>query len=196
MALSRKMLEAMGIENEKIDQIIDMHTETVEGLKAERDQYKDAADELEEAKKRLVEVESELEQSQPYKARYEDTQKELDDLKTSIASEKDQAQRESLYRGLLRDAGIADKRIESVLKVTDLSSLEIGEDGVLSNADDLKETITKEWAEFIPSTETRGASVENPPAVAKGGMTKDQIDAIRNPVERQKAMAENIELYE
>lgn len=40
MALTRKMLKAMGIEDEKIDQIIDAHTETVEGLKDQVSSYK------------------------------------------------------------------------------------------------------------------------------------------------------------
>ena len=34
MALTRKMLKAMGIEDDKIDQIIEAHTETVDGLKS------------------------------------------------------------------------------------------------------------------------------------------------------------------
>ena len=35
MALTRRALKAMGIEDEKIDEIINMHTETVDGLKAD-----------------------------------------------------------------------------------------------------------------------------------------------------------------
>lgn len=37
MALTRKMLKAMGIEDEKIDQIIDEHAESVNALKAKLD---------------------------------------------------------------------------------------------------------------------------------------------------------------
>ena len=36
MAFTRKMLKAMNIEDEKIDQIIDAHSETVDALKADR----------------------------------------------------------------------------------------------------------------------------------------------------------------
>ena len=39
MALTRKMLKAMGIEDEKIDQIIEAHTETTDPLTRERDVY-------------------------------------------------------------------------------------------------------------------------------------------------------------
>ena len=34
MALTRKMLKAMGIEDEKIEQIIEEHVESIDGLKA------------------------------------------------------------------------------------------------------------------------------------------------------------------
>ena len=47
MALTRKMLKAMGIEDEKIDQIIEEHVESIDGLKAERDRYKAGAEEAE-----------------------------------------------------------------------------------------------------------------------------------------------------
>ena len=36
----------MGIEEEKIDQIIEAHSETVDSLKADRDNYKKDADQL------------------------------------------------------------------------------------------------------------------------------------------------------
>jgi hypothetical protein len=40
MALTRKFLAAMGIEAEKVDEIIAAHTETVNALKEERDTAK------------------------------------------------------------------------------------------------------------------------------------------------------------
>ena len=56
MALTRKLLRSMGIEDEKIDQIIDAHTETVNALKDERDGLKDAADRLKKAEAELEEL--------------------------------------------------------------------------------------------------------------------------------------------
>ena len=48
MALTRKLLSALGIEADKIEQIIDAHTETVEALKKERDEFKAKAADLDE----------------------------------------------------------------------------------------------------------------------------------------------------
>ena len=46
MAMTRKFLKAMGIEEEKIEQIIEAHTETVNALKEERDKFKGDAEKL------------------------------------------------------------------------------------------------------------------------------------------------------
>ena len=53
MSLTRKMLKAMGIEEEKIDQIIEAHSETVDSLKADRDSYKEDAEKLKAVQKEL-----------------------------------------------------------------------------------------------------------------------------------------------
>lgn len=195
MALTRKMLEAMSIESEKIDQIIEQHSETVEALKQQRDEYQSSAGELEQAKKRLAEVEQTLEVLEPYKGRYEETLKELNALKDSLEKDKEHARREGLYRDLLKDSGVADKRIDSILKVTDIDSLKIAEDGTLANSEDLKLAISQEWSDFIPSTEIRGANVETPPAGGVKEMTKEQILAIEDKAKRQEAIAENHEMF-
>ena len=51
------------------------------------------------------------------------------------------------------------------------------------------------WGEFKTTVTERGATVEKPPKVGKSTMTKEQIDAIQDTAERQKAIAENHELY-
>ena len=40
MALTRKLLKGMGLTEEQVETIIDAHTETVDGIKKERDTYK------------------------------------------------------------------------------------------------------------------------------------------------------------
>lgn len=46
MALTRRMLKAMGISDEQVDEIIAAHTETVDALKEQRDAYKADAEKL------------------------------------------------------------------------------------------------------------------------------------------------------
>ena len=161
MALTRKMLEAMGIEDKKIEQIIEEHVESIDGLKAERDRYKSGAEEAEGLRKQLEEAKAAGEYEEKYKAKC----KELDDFKSKVDGEAAEREKRGLYRKLLEDAGIDPKRVDSVLKVSDLSKVSV-KDGAIEGADDLTEGIKADWADFIVSTNTRGANVPNPP---KGG---------------------------
>ena len=60
MALTRKFLTALGIDADKVDEIISAHSETVEALKGERDKYKTQAESAEELQKKLDATEKEL----------------------------------------------------------------------------------------------------------------------------------------
>ena len=70
MALTRKQLAAMGIDAEKIDEIITSHTETVSGLKD-----------------KITQLEADLKTAQEEAAKLPDVQKELDDLKDQTAKD-------------------------------------------------------------------------------------------------------------
>ena len=100
---------------------------------------------------------------------------------------------------LLQEAGISEKRLESVLKVSDIDSVELDEKGAIRDADKLAESIKSEWADFITTTETRGANTSNPPANGGSGkVTKADIYKkdehgryVMSASERQKALMEN-----
>lgn len=62
MAVTRKFLKALGIEDEKIDEIIEAHTEVTEALKKERDSYKADAEEVGELRKKVKDAEDDVTQ--------------------------------------------------------------------------------------------------------------------------------------
>lgn len=158
MALTRKMLKAMGIEDEKIDQIIEEHVESIDGLKAERDRYKAGAEEAEGLRKQLEEAKEAGEYEEKYKAKC----KELDDYKAKVDGEAAERKKRGLYRKLLADQGVDPKRIDTVLKVSDLSNVTV-KDGAIEGADELAESIKSDWADFIAVKNTQGAVVPKPP---------------------------------
>lgn len=175
MSLTRKFLQAMGIETDKIDEIISAHTETVNALKEERDTYKADADKLPEVQKNLdkanskvAELESE-DGKDKWKVKYDALKEEFNDFKTNIDAEKAKQRKTDAYRKLLKDVGVADKRIDSVLKVSDLSDLEFNEDGSLKDEDKLKDSIKAEWEDFITVASTKGADTVTPPSGAGAG---------------------------
>lgn len=171
MALSRKALSAMGIEDEKVDQIIEMHTATVNALKDERDQFKADAEKLPGLKKELDELKEATKNGDksPYKVKYEAVveekealQKEFEKFKSDLSAKETKQNKKNLYRDLLKKIGVSEKRLESILKISDLDSLEI--DGeALKDAEKLEESAKKEWADFIVTEGEHGAKTETPP---------------------------------
>ena len=87
MALTRKMLAAMDIPAEKIDEIISAHSETVNAIKTERDELKAAADRLPAVEKDLEKANAELEtfRSGDWEKKYTDLKSEYEGFKTDTA---------------------------------------------------------------------------------------------------------------
>lgn len=199
MALSRKMLKAMGIEDEKIDQIIDAHTETVDALKQERDGYRADAEKLPNVQKQLDDMKREQDESDgknPWKVKYDAIKEEYGNYKTGVEAEKTKAVKEKAFREFLKGIGVAEKRLDAVVRVSEIDKLEV-EDGKVKDEDGkLAAQLKEEWADFIVTGKDKPETPENPPKNGSGGkLTKQQIMDIKDPAERQKAIAENHELF-
>ena len=66
----------------------------------------------------------------------------------------------------------------------------------IDNADTLSESIKKDYADFIPTTKTKGTDPVTPPSNGgKNTMTKDEILAIRDGATRRQAIADNPQLF-
>ena len=201
MALTRRALKAMGIEEEKIDEIITMHTETVDGLKADVAKYKADAESLPEVQRQLEKAQNDLEagKKDSWKVKYEAIKEEFEGYKSEQTKREARAAKEKAYRELLKQAGVNDKRLDAVLRVSDVDGVELDEKGAIKDADKLTESIKSEWSDFIQTTTTQGANTATPPA--NGGssaMTKADIYKkddhgryLMSAAERQKALMEN-----
>lgn len=197
MSLKRSMLKAMGIEDEKIEQIMEAHIETVDALKEQRDAYKADAEKLADVQKQLDKANKDLEASgkDTYKVKYEAIKEELEGFKAEQAAKETKAAKEGAYRELLKAAGISDKRIPAILKVSDFDSIELDDKGQIKGADKLTESIKSEWADFISTSTTRGVQTATPPAVGGSTMTREQISSIKDRDERRAAIAANLDMF-
>ena len=120
MAFTRKMLKAMGIEEEKIDEIIEAHREVTDALKEDRDKYKADAEKLTDIEKKYNDLKNEVDgkEEDPYKEKYEKEHKDFEEYKKAVEGERTKANKTQAYKELLKQAGVSDKRIDSILKVT------------------------------------------------------------------------------
>ena len=200
MSLTRKMLKAMGIEEEKIDQIIEAHSETVDSLKADRDSYKEDAEKLKDVQKELDDLKAKGDDG--WKEKHDRLKAEFDQYKNDVQAKETKAAKEDAYRAVLKDANLSEKGIEKAIKYADWDKIELGEDGKLKGANDHIKAVREEWAEYVTTTTTTGAKTSTPPANNGGAkLTKAEIYARDehgryklSTAERQKALAENPEL--
>ena len=200
MSLTRKMLKAMGIEEEKIDQIIEAHSETVDSLKADRDSYKEDAEKLKDVQKELDDLKAKGDDG--WKEKHDKLKGEFDTYKKDVEAKETHSKKEAAYRAILKDANLSEKGIEKAIKYADWDKIELDADGKLKGANDHIKAVREEWAEYVTTTTTTGAKTSTPP-VNNGGakLTKSEIYAKDehgryklSTAERQKALAENPEL--
>lgn len=191
------MLKAMGIEDEKIDQIIDAHSETVDALKADRDAYKEDASKLAAVQKELDALKAKGDDG--YKAKYEAEKAAHDALKADIAAKETKKAKTDAYRELLKGANIDEKRIATILRAEapTIDKIELDADGKIKNAEQYTESIKSDWADFIVTQSAKGTNTATPPANggAASTKTKEDILKIKDAGERQKAIAENPTLF-
>ena len=191
MAFTRSFLKSTGLTDEQITAVIEEHTAVTDALKADRDKYKGEAEKAADLQKQLDGIKG----GEDYKKKFEEEHEAFESFKKQAAQDAEAAKVRAAYRKLLTDEGISEKRLDAILKVTDISKLKLDKEGNLEGMDDLKKAINDEWGEFKTTVTTQGAKVENPPHTGNGKMTKEEILAIKDTSERQKAIAENLNLF-
>ena len=201
MALTRKFLKALGLEDDKIEQIIEEHTTIADRMNAEIEKYKADAEVLPRVQRELEKAQADLEagKKDSWKVKYEAVKEEFEGYKSEQTKKETRSAKEKAYRELLKQAGVSEKRLDSVLRVSDVDGMELDDKGAIKDADKLTESIKSEWADFIQTTTTQGAQTAVPPANNGGNaMTKADIYKkdehgryVMSASERQKALMEN-----
>lgn len=193
MALTRKLLSALGIEADKVEQIIEAHTETVDALKRERDEFKSKAEGYDKVKSQL----DELKDTAKHSGDYEKLKAEYENFKAEVQTKELTANKKAALSKVAKDAGLTEAGIAKAVKYTDLSAIELDENGDVKDAKALIKSLKEEWPEHIAKASTEGANTATPPGASSGKAykTKDEIFAIKDDGERQRAIAENHEMF-
>ena len=161
MALTRKFLAALGIEADKIDEIITAHVDTMDAIKSERDQYKADTEKLPELQSTIDSLNKKISENDNNK--YDELLAEYNKYKSDVEARETQRNAEVAYRQLLIESGVSEKRLDAILKVTDLSKITFDAEGKVKDAETLKANIQSEWSDFIVKQGEVGASTPEPP---------------------------------
>lgn len=189
MALERKTLRAI-LEDEttdtsgKLKKILDVLHEETDTLQNQLDE-KDAA---------IAKAEKERDAANSGKQTAEQA---LTDYKAQQTKKDAHTAKEAKFREQLKAAGVLEKYFDRIVRLSgeDIDKMELDSKGNVKNADKLAESLKTDWSDYVGSTSTKGAPVDNPPANTGSKMTKDQIFAIKDAGERQAAIAANADLF-
>ena len=192
MSLTRKMLKGMGLTDEQIDSIIEEHTAVTDALKEKAQKYDSTQAKLSEVQKELNLLK---EGGSDWEDRYNKEHEAFENYKKDVETQAEAEKTKSAYKALLKSQNVSDKRIDTILKLTDFSELKLTKEGKIANEDKVIEKIKEDWSDLIGTESSKGADVSTPPNGGKTYKSKDEIMKIRDASERQKAISENLELF-
>lgn len=162
----------------------------------DKERYKAKLTEIDTLKEQQQTAEDNATTAEKWKGKYTELDKEFKAFQAKVADEKALESKKSVLREIAKDAGLSENGIAKALKYHDYSKMELDEKGAAKEKAAILKSLKEEWADYVQTTETRGANTATPPSTTgQGKMTKEQIKAIKDPVARQAAMAENHELY-
>ena len=198
MALTRRLLKGMGLTDEQMDTIIEAHTDTVDGLKADLAKYKTDAEQLPKVQRELDTLKAAGDGG--YQEKYEKVKKDFDDYKAEVSTKETKAAKEKAVRAYYEGKGITGKSLDIAIRGSgaEIDALELDGDKI-KDTSALDELVKGTFSGLVSTTETRGASTSYPPANNNGGaMTKADIYKkddhgryVLSAAERQKALMEN-----
>lgn len=192
MGFTRSFLKSAGLSDEQITAVMEEHVSVVDALKKERDGYKETAEQLPVIQKQLDDMKG----GEDWHKRFEDEHKAFEDFKSKVAKETEAAKARAAYRNLLLSEGISEKWLDRIMRGVDFDGMKLDKDGNLVDADKLKEALDKEWGDVKPTIVTKGAEVEKPVKTGASKMTREDILKITDTAARQKAIAENLDLFQ
>lgn len=173
MALTRKMLKAMGIEEDKIDQIIEAHAETVDALKDKLSKAEESAEKLSKAEKEL----ENLKAGDDYKAKYEAEHQAFEDFKNEQTAKAQKAAKEQAARAYFESKGITGANLEIAMMGAkeQIASLELDGEGIKDNKS-LADLVKGTFSGLVVTQKTVGANPATPPANNGGAvLSRDKI---------------------
>ena len=167
MALTNRMLKTMGIEEEQRDQIMEAHQDTLREIREERDRLRDQAAKVPDLQRQLQEAQEAAKASDgdEWRKKFEAEHRALEDYRRKVEAEELDRSKAKAYRSLLVDkANVDPKRVDRIMRLIDLSKVDLDDDGAVKDADEVARAAAEEWADFVVTKRTEGSDPENPPA--------------------------------
>ena len=201
MAMTRKSLKAMGLTDEQIDSIIEMHTETVDGLKDKLKTAEEKANKLDGVEKELNDLKANS--GDDWKSKYEKEHTDFETYKKGVTEKETKAAKEKAVKAYFEGKNITGANLDIAMRGCrdEIGAIELDGDKIKDTAA-LDALVNGTFAGLVVTKTVQGAQTANPPANNGGSKltradiyAKDEHERYKmSTAERQKALAENPEL--
>lgn len=176
MALTRKFLKALGIEEDKIEEIITAHGETVAALKDEIDKAEQSAKDSAAAAQERDKLQKRVEALEKTSGDAAKVQAEYDAYRQQVETDKANAGKKALIKKALEDAHANPAAIDLMLNTVKLDDVEM--DGeALKDAEAVLKPIREAHAGLFGTVQNQGTPPLNPPA-GDGKMTRESFEKL------------------
>lgn len=176
MALSRTYLKSMGLTEEQVSAIIENHTETVEGLKKERDDYKTKAEGVGAIAKERDELAGRVEALEKASGDVAKVQAEYDAYKKQVETEKANAGKKALVRKALENAGANPAALDLLLNTVDLSKVETDGEAI-KDVEAVLKPVKEAHSGLFGEVREAGTPPLNPPT-GNGKITREGFEKL------------------
>ena len=162
MALTRKSLKAMGLTDEQVDSIIEMHSETVDGLKEQVKTYKAEAEKLPNVQKELDDLKAAGDGG--FKEKFEKEHSDFENFKKTIQEKETKAAKESAAKAFFESKGITGNSLEIAMRGSsaEIAALELDGEKI-KDSSALDALVNGTFKALVSTTTTKGANIPNPP---------------------------------
>ena len=194
MALTRKLLKGMGLTDEQVDTIIEAHTDTVDGLKADVSKYKADAEKLPSVQKQLDDLKAEGDGG--YKEKYEKEHSDFETYKSTVTAKESKAAKEKAVRAYFESKNITGANLDLAMRGCgeEMAALELDGEKI-KDTKSLDALVDGTYKGLVSTTQTHGANPASPPANTGGsGVTAEAFKKM-GYADRLKLKKESPEQY-
>lgn len=196
MALTRKLLKGMGLTDEQVDTIIEAHTDTVDGLKADISRYKADAEKLPDVQKQLDALKAAGDDG--YKEKYEKEHSAFETYKADVTAKEAKAAKEKAVRAYFEGKNITGANLELAMRGCgeEMAAIEMDGDKI-KDTKSLDALVAGTYKGLVSTSRTKGTDTSNPPGnTGAGTMTKEKIMEIKDRAERRAQIAAHMDLFQ
>lgn len=164
VAFTRKFLKALGMEEEKIEQIIDAHSEVTNALKEQIKEAEENASKLESKSKEYDELKKKADEYDSTASELKKIKSEYEKYKSDIESKETATAKEAAVKAYFESKKITGANLDIALRgcKDEIASVEL-KDGKISDTSALDVLITGTYSGLISKEGVSGINVPNPP---------------------------------